>query len=272
MSAEPPNSGAPPGGEGGDRARSLARLWGAPDPHAPPRRGPKPKHSVEAVVAAAIALADAEGLDALSMRRVAEMLQLSPMSLYTYVPSKGELLDLMLDHVVGEIDEPKPGEGDWRAQVTQLARARWQTAQRHPWVLQAGMRRPPLGPNVLAKAEAALRAVDGLGLSETEMDQVTALIADYVRGAVRAALDAAEIERDRGMTDEQWWSQQGPLLAGLIDRTRYPTTVRIGEAYKAGLMPRPDRQRNFEFGLQRVLDGIETYIQTAHPGGRRNPG
>lgn len=268
MSAEPPNNGDP---EGLERARSMARLWGLADPNAATRRGPKPRHTVDAVVRAAIALADAEGLDALSMRRVAEMLRLSPMSLYTYVPSKAELLDLMLDHVVGEIEEPKPSEGDWRAQVTQLARARWQTAQRHPWVLQAGMRRPPLGPNVLAKAEAALRAVDGLGLSETEMDQVTALIADYVRGAVRAALDAAEIERESGMTDEQWWSQQGPLLAGLIDPSRYPTTVRIGQAYKAGQIPRPDRERNFEFGLQRVLDGVEAYIKSAHPGGGRDP-
>ncbi len=244
------------------QARSMARLWGVADPAAPPRRGPKPKHSVEAVVTAAIALADAEGLEALSMRRVAEMLQLSPMSLYTYVPSKGELLDLMLDHVVGEIAEPGPEDGDWRAQVTTLARQRWAMTQRHPWILEAGMHRPPLGPNVLAKAEAALRALDGLGLSETEMDQVTALIANYVRGAVRAAADAQAIERESGMTDEQWWSQQGPLLASLIDPSRYPTTVRIGQAYKAGDIARPDREWNFEFGLQRVLDGVETYIKS----------
>ncbi|MBS0333738.1 MAG: TetR/AcrR family transcriptional regulator C-terminal domain-containing protein [Proteobacteria bacterium] len=268
MSAEPPNHGDPIGPDGAgdadghDRARSLARLWGVADLHAQPRRGPKPKHSVETVVQAAIALADAEGLDALSMRRVAEMLRLSPMSLYTYVPSKAELLDLMLDHVVGEIAEPKTGEGDWREQVTQLARQRWMIAQRHPWIMEAGMRRPPLGPNVLAKAEAALRAVDGIGLSEAEMDQVTTLVANYVRGAVRGMLDAAEIERASGMTDEQWWSQQGPLLAGLIDPSRYPTTVRIGEAYKAGRIPRGDRERNFEFGLARLLDGVETYIRT----------
>ena len=83
-----------------------------------------------------------------------------------------------------------------------------------------------------------------------------------MRGAVRGALDAAEIERESGMTDEQWWSQQGPLLVGLIEPSRYLTTVRIGEAYKAGRIPKPDRQRNFEFGLQRVLDGIETYIRS----------
>jgi len=250
---------------GGDPGRSIALLWGVAGAG---RRGPKPRHSVEAVVQAAISLADAEGLAALSMRRVAEMLQLSPMSLYTYVPSKAELMDLMLDHVAGEIAEPDPAAGgDWRSQLTQLSRQRWAMAQRHPWLMQVAMHRPPLGPNVLAKAEATLRAIDGLGLSEMEMDQLTSLIGDYVRGAVRAALDAREVERESGMTDEQWWSKNTPLLAGLVDPARYPTTVRIGEAYKSGRMAAPDHERNFEFGLQRVLDGIEAFIDSR----RTNP-
>src|SRR5437588_11584179 len=99
----------------GDPERSMALLWGVAESG---RRGPKPRHSVEDVVRAAIALADAEGLAALSMRRVAETLQLSPMSLYTYVPSKAELMDLMLDRVAGEMDGPEPRAGHWRAQLT----------------------------------------------------------------------------------------------------------------------------------------------------------
>src|SRR5471030_1171419 len=98
----------------GDPSRSIALLWGVAESG---RRGPKPRHSVEDVVRAAIALADAEGLDAVSMRRVAETLQLSPMSLYTYVPSKAELVDLMLDRVAGEMGEPDPAGGDWRQQL-----------------------------------------------------------------------------------------------------------------------------------------------------------
>ena len=206
------------------------------------------------------------------MRRVAEMLQLSAMSLYTYVPSKAELVDLMLDHVAGEIAEPDPAAaGDWRGQLTQLSRQRWAMAQRHPWIMQVAMHRPPLGPNVLAKVEATLRAVDGLGLSEMDMDQLTSLVGDYVSGAVRAALDAREVERETGMTDEQWWSRNTPLLEGLLDPARYPTTVRIGEAYKSGRMPAPDHERKFEFGLQRVLDGIEAFIAKRRaPDGLRN--
>ena len=92
-----------------DPGRSIALLWGVAESG---RRGPKPRHSVEDVVQAAIGLADAEGLGALSMRRVAETLQLSPMSLYTYVPSKAELMDLMLDRVAGEISAPDSAAGD----------------------------------------------------------------------------------------------------------------------------------------------------------------
>ena len=92
------------------------------------------------------------------------------------------------------------------------------------------------------------------------MDQITSLVGDYVRGAVRAALDAREVEQQTGMSDEQWWSMNTPLLEGLVDPARYPTTVRIGEAYKTGQLGAPDHQRNFEFGLQRVLDGIEAFI------------
>jgi AcrR family transcriptional regulator len=247
----------------GDPGRSIALLWGVAGSG---RRGPKPRHSVEQVVQAAIDLADKEGLAALSMRGVAEMLGLSPMSLYTYVPSKAELIDLMLDRVAGEHQTPDlPVEG-WRAGLEQIARQGWTRAQRHPWILHVGTHRPPLGPNILARVEATLHAIDGLGLTETEMDQLTSLIGDYVRGAVRAALDAREIEQATGMTDEQWWAMNTPLLEGLVDPALYPTTVRIGEAYKSGRMAPPDHERNFEFGLQRVLDGVEAFIESRDEG------
>src|SRR5579862_4554779 len=108
----------------GEPGRSIALLWGVAEAG---RRGPKPRHSVEEVVQAAIALADAEGLAALSVRRVAETLGLSPMSLYTYVPSKAELVDLMLDRVAGEV--AAPAGGDWRDQLTEICRQRWALAQ-----------------------------------------------------------------------------------------------------------------------------------------------
>ena len=242
---------------GGDLRRSIALLWGVPGAG---RRGPKPSRSVEEVVSAAIALADAEGLAALSMRRVAEALGLSPMSLYTYVPSKAELVDLMVDRVAVEIAEPDQSLTGWREKVEHLARQRWAMAQRHAWLTEVGIHRPPLGPNILAKVEATLQALDGQGLTELEMNHFTALILNYVRGSARAALDAREVERQSGMTDEQWWALNAELLEGLMDPSRYPTTTRVGQAYKAAEQAGLDPVSDFEFGLQRLLDGIAVFI------------
>jgi AcrR family transcriptional regulator len=240
---------------GGDPGRSIALLWGVTGPG---RRGPKPSRSVDEVVHAAIALADAEGLAALSIRRVAEALGLSAMSLYTYVPSKAELIDLMLDHVAAEA--PAPEASDWRGRLEQLSRGRWAMAQRHPWLAHLGTHRPPLGPNLLASTERTLSAIDGLGLSEFEMDQLISGISDYVRGAIRAALDASEVARATGMTDEQWWALNQPLLKDKVDPASFPTITKIGEAYQAGKIQGHDPERSFEFGLQRMLDGIEAFI------------
>jgi AcrR family transcriptional regulator len=240
---------------GGDPGRSIALLWGVTGPG---RRGPKPSRSVDEVVTAAVAIADAEGLSALSMRRVADALGLSPMALYTYVPSKAELIDLMLDRVAAEA--AIPDAPDWRGQLEQIARGRWAMALRHPWMIQVGMHRPPLGPHVLAAAERALSAIDGLGLSELEMDMLTSAIGDYVRGAVRAALDAREVARATGMSDEQWWALNQPLLKDRVDPASFPTIIRVGEAYQAAQFPPPDPEGNFDFGLQLMLDGVARYI------------
>ena len=242
---------------GGDLRRSIALLWGVPGAG---RRGPKPSRSVEEVVSAAVALADAEGLAALSMRRVAETLGLSPMALYTYVPSKAELVDLMVDRVAVEISEPDPSLTGWREKVEHLARQRWSMAQHHPWLLQVGVHRPPLGPNILAKIESTLQALDGQGLTEFEMNHFAALILNYVRGSARAALDAREVERQSGMSDEQWWALNAELLEGLMEPSHYPTTTRVGAAYKAVEQAAVDPASDFEFGLQRVLDGIAVFI------------
>jgi AcrR family transcriptional regulator len=248
---------------GGDLRRSIALLWGVPGAG---RRGPKPSRSVDEVVLAAIGIADAEGLPAVSMRRVAEALKLSPMSLYTYVPSKAELLDLMLDRVAAEIEDSGSTLQEWRAKLEHQARQRWAMAQRHPWIMQVGVHRPPLGPNVLATAEATLRATDGVGLDDREMQLVAGLMGNYVRGAVRAAFEAREVEQLSGITDEQWWAANAELLEGLIEPARYPNTVRVIESGRAAREPRIDPQRSFEFGLQLVLDGIEVFIASRGSG------
>lgn len=245
----------------GNPTRSMQLLWGVQER---PKRGPKPRLTIGEITRVAIGLADAEGLEAVSMRRVGEQLGVTAMSLYSYVPSKAELLDVMLDTVCGEVpttDEPERG---WRARLERIARDNRELYVRHPWLLQvATTTRPPLGPKVVAKYEHELRAVDGLGLSDIDMDLIVSLISDYVHGAVRTAIEAAQAEQRTGITDEQWWEAHAPLLEKVVDWQRFPVATRVGSAAGQAYNAAVDPQRSFEFGLQRLLDGLEMYVRNA---------
>jgi AcrR family transcriptional regulator len=244
----------------GDPARTMALLWGT---QKRPSRGPKPGLSVERVVQTAIEISDAEGLGALSMRRVADRLGVSTMSLYTYVPGKAELIDVMLDAVLGEAVGPHDVAGGWRERLEIVARENWALFHRHPWILQvAAMSRPPLGPNVIAKYDHELRAVEGIGLTDVEMDSVLTLVLEYVQGTARNAVEASQAERRTGMTDEGWWSANAPLLGMVFDAERYPTAARVGTAAGAAHGAAYDPDQAFEFGLQRVLDGVEAFVRS----------
>jgi AcrR family transcriptional regulator len=252
----------------GDPRRTMELLWGV---ERRPTRGPKPGLSVGEIVQAAIEVADAEGLGSLSMRRVADRLGVSTMSLYTYVPSKAELLDVMLDAVMGEEVRPNDAAGGWRERLELVARENWALIHRHPWMLQvAAMSRPPLGPNVIAKYDHELRAVDGIGLTDVEMDSVITLVLGYVQGVARDAVEASQAERRTGMTDDEWWLANAPLLEKVFDAERYPTAARVGTAAGAAYEAAYDPEHAFEFGLQRVLDGIEAFVQarSTQPGRR----
>lgn len=249
----------------GDPARSMALLWRSAAPPAGPRRGPKAGLDVDRIVAAAVALADAEGLAALSMRRVAAGLGVAPMTLYTHVPGKGELVDLMLDSVLGEL-YPDPPAGGWRARLTAVARANWDLFVRHPWALHVATGRPPLGPNLMAKYEHELRAVDGLGLTELQMDLVLTLVNGFVRGTVSGVQEKAEAERATGVTDDQWWAATEPYLAAVFDPGRFPTAARVGPVAGAELQATYDPRRSFDFGLEVLLDGVARLVRVSGPG------
>jgi AcrR family transcriptional regulator len=133
----------------GDPVRTLELLWRLPGEG--PRRGPRPALSIDAVVASATELADAEGLDAVTMRGVAAALGVAPMTLYTYLPGKAELLDLMLDTVYARMDRADHGDRPWRARVDAVARENLALYRRHPWVAAVSTVRPPLGPGLIAK-------------------------------------------------------------------------------------------------------------------------
>jgi AcrR family transcriptional regulator len=260
----------------GDARRSMFLLWGKLELG---RRGPKQALSVDEIVRAGVDLADAEGLEALSMRRVAKALGRSPMALYTYVPGKAELLDLMLDFVLAEVAEGPSVAGGWRAAAEASARQGWAFYERHPWVLQVSGARALLGPHELDGYEAQVRIFDGLGLTGVDQTRVVAVLASFVRGAARAVADARAAERATGVSDDDWWEARSAMLDEVVgDRwpERYPTLTRM-EAEKAFLQadrspgdPTPyveyEERTVFEFGLQRLLDGIEAFV-AAQAGG-----
>jgi AcrR family transcriptional regulator len=252
---------------GGDPARSLALLWRTRE-----RPSRKAELSVDRIVLTAIEVADAEGLDALSMRRIAERLGVGTMSLYTHVPGKAELIDVMLDTAYGEVAWPEDVTGGWRARLELAARESWRLYKRHPWLSQIGTGRPVLGPNAIARYDHELRALDGIGLTDIEMDSVVSLVAGHVHGAARAAMEAAQAVRRTGLTDEQWWGVSAPHLGMVLDASRYPTAARVGTAAGEAYGAAYDLERGFEFGLQRILDGVAALVLTRAPEADTGPG
>jgi AcrR family transcriptional regulator len=125
---------------------------------------------VDAVVAAATRLADAEGLEAVTMRRVAQALGVVAMTLYTYVPGKAELLDLMLDAAYTRMARPRVSRQPWRERLTRIAEENMALFEAHPWAAAISTIRPPLGPGLMAKYEHELSALEGLGLDDIEME------------------------------------------------------------------------------------------------------
>ena len=246
----------------GDPARSMALLWRTGG-EGGPRPGPRPGLDVDRVVAAAVGLADAEGLAALSMRRVAAELGVGTMTLYTHVPGKGELVDLMLDGVLGELypDGEVPA-GSWRDRLETVARANWQLFLRHPWAVHVATGRPPLGPGLMRKYELELRAVDGLGLDEVEMDLLVSLLNGFVRGSVGGVHERTAAERVTGITEEQWWRATEPYVTRVFDAERFPTAARVGPVAGAELQAAYAPERTFEFGLARLLDGIGVLVES----------
>ncbi|KZB86569.1 TetR/AcrR family transcriptional regulator [Amycolatopsis regifaucium] len=242
----------------GDPRRTIELLWGVRDK---PRRGPKPKLTVEEIVTAAIELADTEGIAALSVRRGAERLGVSPMSLYTYIPSRAELLDLMMDRVHGELTDPPPSH-DWRVTMTILAEDAWEMYHRHPWMLQLTTSRLPLGPHTFAKHERELSALDAIGLTDLEMDAVVAMVNGFVQGIARGSVESASLVRRSGMTDLEWWTASAPVLAEIpeADAGLFPLAARVGQAAGEAHGSASAPLHTFRFGLARILDGVEQLL------------
>jgi AcrR family transcriptional regulator len=265
----------------GDPKRSMELLWGRGKA---PTRGPRQGLDVERIAAAAMAVADAGGLGALSMRRVAEALGVGTMSLYTYVPGKPELIDVMLDRVAAEQTEPvraaaaaaaaAPDDaGAWRAALEVYARTSWELLHRHPWVLEISGTRAALGPNELDVYEAAHRGIAHLDVSGRDRSRVVNVVAGYVAGAARLSTDAMLAEQRTGISDDDWWNARSPILDEVMTDERYPALAKLAldgaHEQEPDADPRylvEEARRDFEFGLARLLDGIAAFVAgTAGP-------
>lgn len=225
-------------------------------PETPERSGPgrRPGFDRAAITRAAVELADSGGLDAVTMRRIAAELGTGAMSLYRYVSSRDDLIDLMIDAVVGEIDLPAHPTGNWRRDLSLVAEQIREVGLRHPWQIPLANRRPTLGPNSLRVLEFALSALDGYGLDIDAISSLVGMLDDYAHSAVHREIGWLDQARHTGMDIAQWMSGYvGPYVARIVESGRYPMFTRtIREARVPHLTP----EERFRYGLERVLDGI----------------
>jgi AcrR family transcriptional regulator len=235
---------------------SVAAAWGVRER---PHKGPKPGLSLGRIVEAAVRVADAEGLDAVSMGRVAAELGTAPMSLYRHVSAKEELLTLMVDAAWGPAPGgPEPGEG-WRAGLARWAWALRVGARRHPWVVRIPLSGLPIMPNEVAWFENALACLAGTGLSEARKASVIMLLAGYVRNMATTEADIGAAIRASGLDPDQWMASYPRMLAELADPLRFPALTRFIAAGVFEVADDPDDE--FIFGLDRILDGVAVLIE-----------
>ncbi|WP_432565257.1 TetR/AcrR family transcriptional regulator [Kineococcus sp. SYSU DK003] len=243
--------------DAGDTARTLALLWR--DPATVPTRGPRRTHDLDGVVRAAVALADEQGLPALTVRRVAERLGISTMSLYTYVADRAELLDLMLDAVHLEVPRSDTTGRPWRDRLRMVAQDNRRLFERHPWAAEVSPVRPSLGPGQTAKYEHELAAFDDTAVDDVTRDACLTHLLVFVRACARDAADARAIAAESG-SDEEWWAAAAPLLERHLDPARYPRAVRVGAAAGKAAGSAHDPDRAYAFGLERLLDGFAVLL------------
>ncbi len=214
-----------------------------------PRGGRRPKLTREAIVDAAIALADAEGLDAVSIRRIAAELGVRAMSLYTHIDAKEDLFDLMYDVVAAEVLVPGDPPDDWREGILRIARRERDAGLRHPWMFELAGRSPRVGPNGLRHLEQSLAAVAPLSDDPEVMLTVITTVDHYMLGFTLREQRVQEAKRN-GMQDAYDSLQEQPYYKSVLDSGEIPHLQRL---FKLGLYG----VENFERGLKLLLDGIE---------------
>lgn len=213
------------------------------------------------IAAAAVALADEHGLDAVSMRRLASELGVATMALYRYVAGKEDILWLMVDAVAdGAAVEPaEPEATDWRTVIRRYALDQRAAAMQHPWLFEAGARIAiNITPNRMARAERTLTSLEGLGLDPDTQMAILTSISTYVWGAAGGQLAQAQLMRRRGWTSgDDLRNAYSVQMRWLMGTGRYPHFERM----LANATRKDDSDWRFEFGLDSLIEGIGTRLK-----------
>ena len=241
--------------------RRSELLW---DDRTVSTRGPKAAFTPDEVVLAAIEIAEADGLTAVTMNAVATRLGFTTMALYRYFPNKEALLDAIVDAGLGQPPVRRKHRGEWRAEVTRWAHAKRAMLCARPWLAELPFVAAPHGPNWLLWLEALTAPLMTTGLAPADAGQMISIIDGYTRGASDTAISLAR-SRARGLSEHEWAAAVGADLGRAIGDARFPAFASILTTPSDG-KPRT-MDESFDFGLQRVLDGIDRYVRetTAPP-------
>ncbi|MEU9148184.1 TetR/AcrR family transcriptional regulator [Streptomyces sp. NPDC048349] len=246
-----------PAGESGLPA-SLEMAWGLRER---PGKGPRPTLTLARIVDAAVALAAGEGMDAVSMGRVAKELGVSTMSLYRYVTAKEELYILMADAGVGTPPDPSGGEGaGWRELLSEWAYAQRAVLMANTWILRIPITAAPVSPNQLAWMERGLAALAGTGLHEGEKLSTIILIGGLVRNEATMAADMIDAMMKSGVAPDVAMAQYLRTLRLMTGPDTHPSVTRLLDSDAFAGSGEPDFQ--FAFGLGRILDGLAELISS----------
>ncbi|WP_329281244.1 TetR/AcrR family transcriptional regulator [Streptomyces sp. NBC_00691] len=244
-------------GEGGSfLPPGIEAAWGLRER---PSKGPKPGLTLDRIVDAAVSLASAEGIGAVSMGRVAKELGASTMSLYRYVSAKSELYVLMQEAATGAPPELFPPGTDWRAALEAWAWGIREVYLRNLWLLRLPVSGPPATPNLVAWWERALVALRDTGLDAGAKISVTLLVGGFVRSDALVMADLATVIASGDAAPEEVVARYGRTLRRLADPERYPEVARMLDS---GVMDEGDAPEvEFRFGLTRILDGVAVLVE-----------
>jgi DNA-binding transcriptional regulator YhcF (GntR family) len=222
----------------------------APDPPTR-RRAPDQGLSTDRIVATAMAVADAESLEAVSMRRLAAELGVGPMSLYRHVAGRDALELLLVRAVLRAHPLPEPGPPGWRAKLELVCRVQWRAYRAHPWLPELiSMTRPVLVPEATAHTEWTLQALAGLPLTQAERLREALTLPAVVRGLAASLAAETRAERETGQDNDQWWVTLDSEVRALLSSGRFPHLAAVqGQALE-------DMDALLEHALKRHLDGL----------------